>query len=341
MLDDEVLPVGEPDGAVGAHFGEDRGHPFVGAGDEAVAVLGDIAGAGGLDVHEADELHRRLADHRLALQTLRQLRGVDESGSGRGGPAAHHVDLSEIRGDRVGLVDDVDLLGRHAAGALGPGRGGDAAEEDRGVVGRAAEGVAGRVGAVTPGVVGELVEELELGAVGGEAVAAHREVLLLAADLAGESAVADRAAEPVIVAVGEAARLRVGVSDAPAGHDDLTDVGLVVAVGVLEEDEVRGLGDDHAAVGEDEAGRDVELVGEDRELVGLAVAVGVFADLDGVVALLLVFHDAMRVVAGLGDPEAATGVPGERDRLHDVRLRGEEHQLQVGGDLRALHAALD
>ena len=185
------------------------------------------------------------------------------------------------------------------------------------------------------------MEELELGAVGGEAVAAHREVLLLAADLAGESAVADRAAEPVIVAVGEAARLRVGVSDAPAGHDDLTDVGLVVAVGVLEEDEVRGLGDDHAAVGEDEAGRDVELVGEDRELVGLAVAVGVFADLDGVVALLLVFHDAVRVVAGLGDPEAAAGVPGERDRLHDVRLGGEEHQLQVGGDLRALHAALD
>ena len=341
VLDDEVLPVGEPDGAIGTDLGEDRGHPFVGAGDKAVAVLGDVAGAGGLDVHEADELHRRLADHRLALQTLRQVRRVDEGRSSRSGPAAHHVDLTEVRGDRMRLVDDVDLLGRHAAGTLGPGRGRDAAEEDRGVVGRTTEGVAGRIGAVTPGVVGELVEELELGAIRGEAVAAHREVLLLAADLAGEAAVADRAAEPVVIAVRKAARLGVGIADAPARDDDLTDVGLVVAIVVLEEDEIRGLRDDHAAVGEDEARRDVELVGEDRELVGLAVAVGVFADLDGVIALLLVFHDAVRVVAGLGDPEAATGIPGERDRLHDVGLGSEEHQLQIGGDLRALHAALD
>jgi len=185
------------------------------------------------------------------------------------------------------------------------------------------------------------VEELELGAVRAEAVATHREVLLLAADFAGEAAVTDRAPEPIVVTVRKAAGLGMGIADAPAGHDDLTHVGLVVAVGILEEDEVRGLRDDHAAVGEDEARRDVELVREDRELVGLAVAVGVFADLDGVVALLLVFHDPVRVVAGLGDPEAAAGVPGERDRLHDVRLGGEKHQLQVGGDLSALHAALD
>ena len=341
MLDDEVLPVGEPDGAVGADLGEDRGHPFVGARDEAEAVLGDVARAVRLDVHEADELHRRLADHRLTLQAGRELGGVDEGRAGRGGIAAHHVDLTEIRGDRVGRADDVDLLGRHAAGALGPGGGGDAAEEDRGVVGRATEGVAGGVGAIAPGVIGELMQELELGAVRGEAVAAHGEVLLLARDFAVETAVADRAAEPVVVAVGEAAGLGVRILDAEAGDDDLTDVGLVVAVGVLEEDEVRGLRDDHAAVGEDEARRDVELIGEDRELVCLAVTVGVFADLDAVVTLLLVFLHAVRVVGGLADPEAATGVPSERDGLHDVRLGGEEHQLQVGGHLGALHAALD
>ena len=194
VLDDEVLPVGEPDGAIRADFGKDRRHPFIGAGDEAVGILGDIAGAVGLHVHESDELHRRLADHRHALQALRKLRRVDERRTRSGGPAAHHVDLSEVRGDRVRLVDDVDLLGRHAAGALGPGRGGDAAEEDWSIVGRATEGVAGGVGAITPGVVRELVQELELGAVRGEAVAAHGEVLLFSADLAGETAVADRAA---------------------------------------------------------------------------------------------------------------------------------------------------
>ena len=339
VLDDEVLPVGEPDGAVRADFGEDRGHPFVGAGDQAVSVLGDIAGAGGLHVHERDQLHRRLADHRLALQAGRELRGVDEVRAGGGGVAAHHVDLTEIRGDGMGLVDEIDLLGRHAAGALGPGRGRDAAEEDRGVVGRATESIAGRVGALAPGVIGELVQEFELRAIRREAVGTLGEVLLFAPDLTGETAVTDRTAEPVVIAIGKIARLSMRIADTPAGEDDLTDVGLVVAVGILQEDEVRGLRDDHAAVGEDEARRDVELIGEDRELVGLTVAVGVFADLDAVVALRLVFLHAVRIIASLADPEATTRVPGERDRLHDVRLGGEEHQLQVGGHLGALHAA--
>ena len=57
--------------------------------------------------------------------------------------------------------------------------------------------------------------------------------------------------------------------------------------------------------------------------------------------LLLVFHDTVRVVRGLRDPETAARVPGESDRLHDVGLGSEEHQLHVGRDLRTLHAALD
>ena len=67
--------------------------------------------------------------------------------------------------------------------------------------------------------------------------------------------------------------------------DHLAHVGLVVAVRVLEEKEARRLRDDDAAVREHEAGRDVQLVGEDGELVRLAVAVGVLANLDAVVAL--------------------------------------------------------
>ena len=133
----------------------------------------------------------------------------------------------------------------------------------------------------------------------------------------------------------------MGVTDTPAGDDDLTDVGFVIAVRVLEEHEVRRLRDDHSAVGEDEARRDVEMVREHRELVGLAVAVGVFADLDAIVALLLVFLHAMRVVGGFADPEATAGIPGESDGLHDVWLSGEQHQLHVGGHLRSLHAAFD
>ena len=67
------------------------------------------------------------------------------------------------------------------------------------------------------------------------------------------------------------------VAGAPAGEQHLAHVGHVVAVGVLEEQRVRRLVDDDAAVGEGQAGRDAQLVGEDGELVGLAVAVGVLA----------------------------------------------------------------
>ena len=77
----------------------------------------------------------------------------------------------------------------------------------------------------------------------------------------------------------------MGVAGAPAGEQHLADVGLAVAVGVLQEQRVGRLEDDHAAVGEEQAGGDVEPLGEDRELVGPAVAVGVLADRDPVAAL--------------------------------------------------------
>ena len=50
--------------------------------------------------------------------------------------------------------------------------------------------------------------------------------------------------------------------------------------------------------------------------------------------------DAVGVVAGFGDPAAAAGVPGHGDRFGDIGFAGEEFELEVGGDLGALHAAL-
>ena len=88
----------------------------------------------------------------------------------------------------------------------------------------------------------------------------------------------------------------VRVVDAPAGHDLAALVGLVVAVGVAEEEEARRLRDDDTAVGKGETGRNVQLVREDGELVRAAVAVGVFADFDRVVAHAVGLH-FVRVVA--------------------------------------------
>ena len=60
----------------------------------------------------------------------------------------------------------------------------------------------------------------------------------------------------------------MGVAGAPAGEEDLADVRLVVAIGILEEQGYRAaLVDDEASVGEDHAGGNGELVREDDALL--------------------------------------------------------------------------
>ena len=99
----------------------------------------------------------------------------------------------------------------------------------------------------------------------------------------------------------------------------------------------RRLMNDDAAVGERQARRDAQLVGEDGELVGHAVAVGVFADDDLVVALARRLH-VVRIIDGDADPQPAALVPGHGDRLAaEVRLAGEELHLEAGRVLIVLH----
>ena len=113
----------------------------------------------------------------------------------------------------------------------------------------------------------------------------------------------------------------------------LADVGLVVAVGVLEEQQVGGHGHEHAAVPELEAGRVVQVVGEDLRAVGLAVAVGVLQDQQLVVHRLLGLP--VRIGRPGGDPQPALGVEGH---LHRVDQLGE---LLLGGEQVDLHAVGD
>ena len=113
----------------------------------------------------------------------------------------------------------------------------------------------------------------------------------------------------------------------------LADVGLVVAVGVLEEHQVGRLRQQDAAIDELEPGRAVQAVGEDGLLVGLAVAVGVLEDQELVVHLLLGLP--VRVARPDRHPEPALGVERHLHRLGQVGellLRGEQVDLHPLGD---------
>ena len=125
----------------------------------------------------------------------------------------------------------------------------------------------------------------------------------------------------------------VRVGRVEAGEDPLADVGLVVAVGVLQEHQVGRLGDQDAAVGELEAGRAMQAAGEDDLLVGLAVAVGVLEDQELVIHFLLGLP--VRVGRPAGDPEAPLGVERHLHRLGQLGkllLGGEQVDLEVLAD---------
>ena len=89
-----------------------------------------------------------------------------------------------------------------------------------------------------------------------------------------------------------------------------------------------------------QAHRDREdLVGEDGHLVGLAVAVGVFEDLDpvGLVDLAgAVLAVGQAVVQPLGDPDPAPRVDVHVGRVVDHRLGGPERGLEALGRLELL-----
>ena len=137
--------------------------------------------------------------------------------------------------------------------------------------------------------------------------------------------------------------------------------GTSVPVSSRIEEEIRGLQHEDAAVAEAHAGGEVEAADEVLGLAEMAVLVGVGQDGDAVGpfrplrrrlrhavvdgAQVLVDLDRLesggsRILQVLNDPHAARVVEGDRDRLADVRLGGDELDLQVVGDLHALDGLL-
>ncbi len=139
--------------------------------------------------------------------------------------------------------------------------------------------------------------------------------------------------EPTTRIEHEAVGRVVRIGRVEAVQDAHAHVGLVVAVGVLQEDQIGRHGHVHAAVPEFESGRVVQMVGEGRTLVGLAVTVGVFQDEQLVVHLLL--RLPVRIAGPGGHPESTLGIERHLhgvDHLGEHLFAGEEAHLQSLGD---------
>ena len=90
---------------------------------------------------------------------------------------------------------------------------------------------------------------------------------------------------------------------------------------------------------ETQRGGDGELIGKHREFVRTAIAIGVLANGDLVVAHLVIVQ-VVRVIDRLQHKRAALVIPGDVDRIDNVRLTGKERDFEAHGDLRHLDRVL-
>src|SRR6185503_4572141 len=121
------------------------------------------------------------------------------------------------------------------------------------------------------------------------------------------------------------------VSKAVDLHDRLA-IGLVVAVLVRDEKQIRRGDDPHAAEPHLEPRDVIQLVIKDGSLVEAAVAIRVFEDEDPVAPSR--FPIWIGIV--LGDPDPPAVVEAQADRLADVRLAREERYRESLGHLQGL-----
>ena len=182
MLDDEVVPVGDPKMPIRADLGDDGREPFIRTGDKAVPVFRGITGAGRGHVIRAQQVAGRGTNEGGAVTVFfRERRRSGECVAAAGGVGVERVHLPDVRGDRVKRARIGDHLGAHLSFAAEHSRR-DAAEKRRVVVGGRAEDIPGGVEAKPPGVVVELVQKLDVRGVRLEAKHAHAEVVLLATE---------------------------------------------------------------------------------------------------------------------------------------------------------------
>ena len=128
----------------------------------------------------------------------------------------------------------------------------------------------------------------------------------------------------------------VVVFAADAGEEQLAPVGLAVAVGVGQHENVRGARNNHLVTEHADAQRgvDARVLVENSLLVRDAIAVGVFENHNAIAGGLKnsPFLKGRAVVDALSDPDTATLINVHVSRIADHRLGGEERRFEAVRD---------
>ena len=316
VLDDRVAPIGEVERAVGPELPVEGTEAGIGGAHHVGHLAGDVGGAlvGGFEAHDA--VGAEIGGDEVALPVGGEVGAVDD------------LEAGEFR--VVAGADAGELAAGGGEGEVGRAGDGPAHALETGAVGD--EGLAVGIELVAPGIDPAAVANLQLlvarveaeDAAGGEAGDAVGR-LGVGAGVNGLGEI-----EAAVGAPARAVDVVVGVLGAEAAEDDAALIGLAVAIGIAEVEELGALRDVDAAVAGRDAGGNEETVGEDGGFVGAAGAGGVFED-DDLVGGGRAGLD-LRINFGAGDPEAAGWVEVHVDRFIEQGIFGPERDLEGGVD---------
>ena len=113
-------------------------------------------------------------------------------------------------------------------------------------------------------------------------------------------------------------------------------IGLVVAIFVRDENQIRRAQRIHAAIAEFDARESHALIPENRPLVEMPVIVRVLEDHDAVAQTRIPARGILGVSVALRDPQPPARIPRHRDRLLHIGLRRED---LAGKSRRQFHRA--
>ena len=143
------------------------------------------------------------------------------------------------------------------------------------------------------------------------------------------------AIDPVIHAEPRVGNAGLLVHFRKAGVKHLAQIGLSVAVGVFQKQDVRRAGDDQPALPRHESADRQDVFGEDGTAPRLAIAIEVFEHADARAGRLS-GRGVVGIVEHFGHVDLAVLVEGHFDGAHHIGLGGEEFGVEVFAEVHRL-----
>ncbi len=126
----------------------------------------------------------------------------------------------------------------------------------------------------------------------------------------------------------------------PIENDLRGSIRFVVTVSIRNEDQLGRSHQPDAAAADLDAGQHLQVVGEDFSFVVLPVPILVFKDHDPVAQAQVKDGAAIGIGIVLCHPQPPPSIPGHRDRVTDIRLRGEDRDLEPLRQLKPFRSFL-